>query len=334
MSIHPHASPLLRDVKRISRVIFYFMTLKPIYQKPHISTAEQLKHLTTKGLRVDDAVKAEKFLQRVSYYRFKGYALSFRHLTLPDKPFKSGVCFDDIARMMRLDENLRLVLLAGLQVIEIAIRTQLNEILTQRYGIRWYADPLNFRVIAPRARGSKPPFDHAEFLTRCKKEFIRSSSELFVNHYRNTYDDSHAAPSWMLVETMTLGTWSSAYNYLKDNLARDELADFYGVHRDVLTSWLHSLTVLRNICAHHGRIWDRELAVQPKIPHSVASPYPFLSNSRLGPLLFVMNQMLRKIDPDLRWVNQLKVFLNHYWPDELQYLGLEKRWYSHPSMQP
>ncbi len=42
----------------------------------------------------------------------------------------------------------------------------------------------------------------------------------------------------------------------------------------LLESWLHTLTTIRNICAHHARLWNRELGIRPKLPEKPRFVWP------------------------------------------------------------
>jgi abortive infection bacteriophage resistance protein len=47
------------------------------------------------------------------------------------------------------------------------------------------------------------------------------------------------------------------------NSVKKEIATKYSLHHKTLISWMHFLTYIRNLCAHHSRLWNKELAIKP-----------------------------------------------------------------------
>ena len=43
--------------------------------------------------------------------------------------------------------------------------------------------------------------------------------------------------------------------------------DCFGIDEKILSSWIHTLVYIRNLCAHHSRIWNRTLAPYTYCPH-------------------------------------------------------------------
>lgn len=84
-------------------------------------------------------------------------------------------------------------------------------------------------------------------------------------------------PIWAAVEVMSFGTLSK---YIKNLSVGSHsifryLSKFYSYktskgnlacpNQDMLTSWIHAVVVLRNICAHNSRIYNRSLSTKPKL---------------------------------------------------------------------
>ena len=224
--------------------------MKP-YDKPPLAFENQLKLMKTRGLMVHDEPAAEAFLARVSYYRLSAYALPFedqRHA------FREGTSFEDLRALYELDGALQNALMAALGDWEIAFRTRFTYVLSHAYGPFCHQDPKLYRA----------HFDLAAWLKRVDEEVGRST-ETFVTHYRATYTGFPRLPLWMTTELMSFGALSTAYAHLVPEVQK-KIAKDAGVHELVLKSWLHSAVYLRNLCAHHARLWNRELAIRPEIP--------------------------------------------------------------------
>lgn len=231
---------------------FYFVggPVKP-YDKAPLTFAGQVILLQQRGMDVVDPGQAEAFLAQVNYYRFSAYVLPFevrRHEIRP------GTTFDQVRKLYELDGVLINALLAALREWEIAFRTRFTYALSHVYGPFCHLDPTRFRKT----------FDHGDWLRRVDEE-VERSKETFVEHYRRTYEGYPRLPLWMATELMSFGTLSRAFAHLVPE-AQKLVVKGVGVHELVMQNWLHTAAYLRNLCAHHARLWNRELAIRPEIP--------------------------------------------------------------------
>src|SRR5262249_35438406 len=113
------------------------------------------------------------------------------------------------------------------------------------------------------------------------KEEHRSREE-FVNHFRAKYDSEPYLPLWMVTELLSLGSVSMMYKGFRHNLQK-RIADRFGVPEGSFKTWLHTLSYVRNSCAHHNRLWNRQLAIAPAFPPRF--PYHVPVNNRLYAVL-------------------------------------------------
>jgi len=221
------------------------------YQKPHLPYADQLKLLTSRGLSVSHIPQAVDFLKKVSYYRLSAYGVPFKGC---DGRFVSGVSFERLVRLYNLDEELRLAVLSALSPVEVYFRTRLTYQLTERHGPFAHYQKILFRST----------FNYTQWLDSLESEIGRAH-EQFIEHFKATYAGFPKLPLWMAVEVMSFGSLSKLYGGLLPDPQRSICLPF-GVHHSVMHNWLHALTYLRNLCAHHNRLWNRELAIRPDIP--------------------------------------------------------------------
>ena len=77
----------------------------------------------------------------------------------------------------------------------------------------------------------------------------------------------------MMLEVSSFGVLSSLYSQLKPGRDKRDIANYFGLSDKALVSWLHCIVYLRNICAHHSRLWNREMRIQPVIPISPHKPF-------------------------------------------------------------
>jgi abortive infection bacteriophage resistance protein len=302
-------------------VIPDFPTERPTYKKPWLSYANQVRQLASRGLVVTDEVAAQAFLAHVNYYRFSGYCLAFereRHV------FREGVTFEQVRAFYHFDLALRDLVTEALEVLEVDVRTALAYNFGLKYGPFGHVDPRSFYRT----------FDHIEWLQRLREEADRSK-EPFIEHFRNTYAEYPDLPIWIATEVLSFGALSKMYHGMLREDQR-EVANRYHVQTGDLAAILHHLVYVRNLCAHHLRLWDRAWAIKPSLPKGKAWQPPNLpSNDRLFSTLLLMYHLMTMCPAVRTFATQWRDRVTRHLlslpqaPDALARVGLPQRWQEH-----
>jgi abortive infection bacteriophage resistance protein len=285
-----------------TRAGFLFMANNH-YNKKALTIEEQISLLKSRGLAFSDEKQATHFLSYISYYRFSGYTISFEEKNQTSDrshKFKPAVDFNDVLKLYDFDRHLRILVMDAIERIEVAIRTQICLQMSTRYNdSHWH---LNQDVF-------KPEFRHAQFIEKCRIE-QSSSNELFVRHYKLKYSVPDEIPSWMAVELLPLGTWSLVYKHLKERADKKAISDNFKLSPVDLESWLHALTYIRNLCAHHSRLWNRNFTIKPSVirPHQehLNPNYTFAAQAAM------LHILLNVISPDNKWTAKLSELLDSH----------------------
>lgn len=295
---------------------------KPAYCKSWLSYSDQVALLQKRGLIVADSAVAAAFLSHVNYYRFSGYCLAFesaRHTFVP------GTTFEQIQASYEFDRMLRDLITEALEVIELDVRTRVAHHFGQAHGPFGHTNPAKFYR----------DFDHPGWIAKLHEEAERSR-DLFVKHYRATYAGFPDMPIWIATEVMSFGALSQMF---KGMLRPDQkaVATSYGRQPKDLVSWLHHMVYVRNLCAHHSRLWDRIWSIKPDIPPGKDWSPPLLNgNNRLFATLLILCCMLGKC-PTMSvftddWRKRVEDLLAKppTAPNAAALLGLSTNWNSHP----
>jgi abortive infection bacteriophage resistance protein len=293
------------------------------YTKGALTFEAQLQLLLDRGMHVEDPHRAMLHLERVGYYRLMGYFYPFRRSGSDD--FLPGTSFDRSLSLYEFDSRLRALVLDAIGHIEVAVRTAVTYEMAHSYGAFGHCDAAN---VACRSDW------HKSWLDGLHKETERAR-ETFIEHYREKYDDFPQLPIWMASEVMSLGTVSKL---VKAMHAKDQkrIAERFQLHAPVFTSWLHAIAVLRNICAHHGRFWNRVLGVQPVRPR--AGEWQYMSERCPGDRAFFMLMVVRRLlgstaaDAEA-WRDAATAHLSPLLSDEANHysMGAHKGWEMHPA---
>ncbi|KQG97393.1 hypothetical protein APC57_02175 [Acinetobacter baumannii] len=227
------------------------------YSKKPNSINDLITKITNRGLDCSNHALTEQSLKYIGYYRLRGYFYPFYKMDISQrkatpiepKSFVPNVKLENILDLYEFDRKLRLIILEEIQKVEVALRTCLSEYMCNKYNnAHWFMD------MSIVSNG----FKHEGLFQK-----IQDSKEQFIKHYQDKYDSPKYPPSWMIAETLSFGTWSKVY---KDLLSEDkkEIARALNIpSADIMESWFHTLSHLRNLCAHHNRIWNRNFGVFP-----------------------------------------------------------------------
>lgn len=251
------------------------------YKKTALTFLQQVDLLASRGLVIKDKDFAVSILQRVSYYRLSAYCIPFQSAK---DCFKTNCSFEDVYVLYRFDHELRMIIFDALERIEIAIRTSFTYFLAHEFGAFGYLNPKNF----------DKKFGHQLWLQRIEEE-IKRSKETFVRHYKGKYTESQYFPIWMASEVFSFGLLSVLFSDGLKLEHQKRIARDYGLPREVFRSWLHTLVYARNLCAHHSRLWNRELAIKPTFPDKDPQwQNPFPINHRKSIAIFTIAYYLLK----------------------------------------
>lgn len=299
------------------------------YLKPPLSIHAQLEQLQQRGLHIGDEASASRYLQRVGYYRLMGY-LHTQRVPGSDN-FRENATFEDAVSLYEFDRGLRELVMEAVGHIEVALRTLITYHFAHAYGPFGHLDAGN---LAFRSSAS-----YDTWLEGVAKEVSRSR-ETFIEHYRRRYTRPAfpSVPIWMATEVMSLGSLSRFYAALHSR-EQKAVAGEVGLFAPVLVNWLHVTSVVRNVVAHHSRLWNKESGVAAIRPRSAGwsePEAPFAANRSFF-LLLVLRKLLDATTADSRsWHERVNAQLTTGLTDEfrLKGLGAAEGWQEHRLWRP
>ena len=226
------------------------------YDKQPININEQLTLLQDRGLVIEDIATAKQQLCNISYFRIASY-LRYMEADYQQHLYKFGSTFEQAINLYLFDKELRQLIFKAIQDIEISFRTKIIQVFSMKYGAFWFMDSSLFK--------------NYEFYNGCldniKKEVARSNEDFVKEHFVK-YTFPTLPPVWKTLEVVSFGTLSKLFCLFKDNQLKKQVAKEFGLSQyTYLESWIRCITVLRNCCAHHARIWNRRFALKPQLPN-------------------------------------------------------------------
>ncbi|ALG86537.1 hypothetical protein ACH46_02400 [Gordonia phthalatica] len=310
-----------------------------MYAKPALDEAALLARWQERGLQISDELRAQRYLRHIGYYRLSAYVRSFE--TGERDILRDGTEFNDVLGLYVFDRRLRLHVLDAIERVEIGLRAAITDHMALIAGPHWYEDGVHFAVqsVHDRLLG-----DVDRMLTdqRRRRPETALGSDRFasaLDHYVATFDEPSRPPTWIVFEELTFGTTMLVYDVLADKRVKSSIAASLGVVPPVLSSWLKSYQRVRNICAHHGRLWNRGLGVYPVLPRSqsirwlvqptVITAEPW-RRQRLYPVLVSLQTILHTISPSSTWAPRLRDLLEASPEVPLRGMGIPEGWFTDP----
>ena len=298
------------------------LSSKTTFKKKWLSYQDQVALLAHRGLTINNSEDAAEFLSHINYYRFSGYCLAFeksRH------QFHEGVTFEQIREAYQFDCVLRDVITEALEVVELDFRTTLAYEFSRCHGPFGHTQKTHFDA----------RFGHSSWHEKLRHEAQRSQ-ELFVKHYRESYIEFPDLPIWMTTELMSFGALSRMFEGMQRQDQKKIAIRYHRQPKD-LKSWMHHLVYVRNVCAHHARLWDRIWAVKPALPEGKAWSLPLLpGNNRLFITLLILGWLLKQcptmMDFTVTWKKRVEQLLTRppQAPNAVLLMGLSPQWNKHP----
>ena len=287
---------------------------KTPYTKPALCPTDLLAHLAARGLQVPDRDAALHALGYIGYYRLLVYmrALQQADPCTGTRTFLPGTDFDDVLHLYSFDRGLRLLCMDAIERIEVALRAAIVSEVAVAHGPHFFLEPHHFERVAA----------FVEFYqTAC-----RDKRYLAIRHYEQRYNAPELAPIWAIMEAITYGALSRLFSGLR-LVHRKAIARQFGFDETVLASWFRSLNLLRNMCAHHNRLWNAPMHVdQPVGAKKLRGELG--RTDVLYARLVVLAALLDAIGGGAEWKRRLVELLDRYPGVSRTVMGFPEDWQS------
>lgn len=257
------------------------------FNKPAIDISQQLKKFEQKGLLIDNEVTFVHALKTTSYYRLKGYLL-------PYTEHRQSITSSQLLDIYAFDRKLRLLFLDAIERIEIALKALVNNYMSLTYDPFWFN---NENIVGN------------EITSLITTHYgITDKSHQIIAHYHSKYKFPQYPPSWMIMEVIGMSDISKIISKLRSHDLKP-LAQFFDHSPRVIKSWVRSLTITRNICAHHGRLWDRAYKISPERTREIKA---CMRKSSLAEQIIIANYLADKVSPDINFFQAVMNLMNEY----------------------
>lgn len=278
-------------------------------QRP-LTVLEQIENLKQLNLQIDNESFAAQFLNHVSYFRFiKAYSLGLKPR---NGCYSDSVTFEHLVDLYEFNTEFRQLLFPQIEKIEVTLRCRLSNYFCVTYGVLGYQDPQNF---------SSPIFHHS-FMQEAQNEIKRNRRAPFIKNFQENYEGG-AIPFYALVEIFSFGTLSKFFKNLK-NPDKKAIASTYQIAFPYLESWIESISYVRNICAHYGRLYNTKLTKKPKLYKE--DQILGVSNERIFGVLCCMKYLLVEDTSWEKFLSNIDALFQKHPKTDIKTMGFPQNW--------
>ncbi len=273
------------------------------YTKTYSSPAQLVTLLQSRGLHIESVARTENYLRHIGYYRFSAYLYPLLTTPKENHVFKPGATFNQALDMYRFDRHLRLLMFNEIEKIEIAVRSAIVNITSRETGNPfWMTDPTCFYDINTFTK-TKQLID-AE-LAKSREDFL------------------------------PLGVLTRIYDNIRSNQIRKKIAQEFSLGVPVFNSWMTIITVARNNCGHHARVWNRTFALRVLTQRRMARPWIAIpvNQKKAYFSLCIIKYFLDIISPNNDMKAKIDALLSSYPSIDINAMGFPRGWENEPLWQ-
>lgn len=250
--------------------------------KPPLTFKEQItKFKEDHKLEIEDEAKALEILKKTNYYRLSGYGLGLTEYDNKEH-YKDSISFDYLFNLYCFDSQFKSILMSGIEQLEIELRTQIAYRLSTEYEADALYHEENF--LYKENKNGKPIYSIV--MESFENEINRSTTNLVIEHHKEKYGSKF--PIWVAVELMSFGILALLFGILQDD-DQTYVARHFNTDPEHLQNWIWCLVEVRNICAHHARLYNTPLDTRPNLENEyrryIKKPY------KIFPVLIIIRKM-------------------------------------------
>lgn len=298
------------------------MTERTPFNKTFVESRELVELLKSRGLSITDETKAQHYLTHIGYYRLSAYMYPLLRMPKEHHVYKQGASFNKVMMLYRFDKKFRLLLFNEIEKIEVAVRSAIVRCGCEITGDPfWMTDACNF----------SNPVKFAKTLHLVEEELCHSKED-FITHFKETYSDTFP-PAWMLSEILPLGVVTNVYSNIKNKKIKKRISQSFGLQIAPFESWMTIITLTRNLCCHHARVWNKQNTLRPMMPNSIARPWINLPTDTLRIYfdMCIIKYFLDIISPGNDMLNKMLSLFSEFPKVDLGALGFPSgNWQEEP----
>ncbi|MBY0543939.1 MAG: Abi family protein [Gammaproteobacteria bacterium] len=300
------------------------------FTKQPLTCHEQVDLLQRRGPIINNPEQAAFYLSTISYYRLSAYFKPFEQ-NKDSHLFSGRTTFQDIVNLYQFERALRLKVMDAIERIEVVLRAGLAQELSVRHGAWWYLDNSLFKSEWQKPLPNKKPSPQSIFESELQL-LIKQKKEEFIKHYYQKYHSPPYPPSWMILECLSFDQCINLFRYLLNSTDKSAISKLFCLDPIILDSAFDCIRLVRNICAHHAKLWDRCYTYVPKKMRELQQAECPRGSTKEQ--LALLDLMLKPLPEQNNWQQELYQLFEKYSAVPFQHMGFQVDWQNDKFWQP
>ncbi len=291
------------------------------FSKGFTNSSDLVSLLLSRGLTIEDIQKSIDYIDNIGYYRLSAYMYPLLEMPKSNHQYKRNASFSKVMMLYRFDKKLRTFMFNEIEKIEVAVRSKIVNIGCEVIGSPfWMTDTSNF--INPSKFNKSLELINNE---------LRHSREDFIIHFKSTYSNPYP-PAWILSEILPFGVITSIFANMKDKKIKKMIAQTFDLQIAPFESWLTIVTLTRNACCHHSRVWNKQNTIRATMPNKIVRPWITLPTDSLRIYfnICIIKYFLNVISPGNDMFAKLRWLFIEFPEIDLAAMGFPKGWELEP----
>ena len=290
------------------------------YSNPH----DLVTLLSSRGLAIQCTSKAEQYLSHIGYYRLSAYMYPLLALPKEEHQYKRGSSFEQVMKLYRFDKKLRLLMFNEIEKIEVAVRAVIVNVGSEMTSNPFWMTDANIFTDSTKYNKTISLIDNE----------LRKSREDFIIHFKTTYSNPYP-PAWILAEILPFGIITNIYSNIKNKKIKKRISQSFGLQIAPFESWLTIITLTRNACCHHARVWNKQNTIRATLPNRVTRPWITRPSDplRIYFNLCIIKYFLDVISPENDLLAKLRWLFVDFPEIDLRAMGFPRDWELEPLWQ-
>ena len=287
------------------------------FRKTYQSAGDLVRLLQQRGLRVSNVLKAENYIRNIGYYRLSAYLYPLLKIPKDLHQFKKRSTFHKAITLYRFDRKLRLLMFDEIEKIEVAVRSTIVSVACEMTGNPfWMTNSAYF--------ANQREFN--DTMALIKKGYDRSRED-FIKHFKQKYLEPYP-PAWELAEILPLGVITRIYANIRDYKIQKKIAQRFYLNIPVFESWMTIITLTRNSCCHHARVWNKEYTIKALRMKNMKRPWinNGIAQSRVFFNLSIIKYFLDIVSPNNHMKQDILNLLQKYPSADKKAMGFPMDW--------
>lgn len=294
-----------------------------VYPKAAVTPQEQVALLKSRGMVFASEAAAATLLDNIGYYHLGFYWFNRRQKANPKDSkdnnrrdqFRRNTCFEKVIALYEFDRQLKQYIWQAIEKLEISFKAWWADEFSRRHkDSLFYTNP-NYHNPA----SGKKTFQ-ASIATIGQK--FKDSREPFIENFKRRAPENALPEAWIITEVLPFGDFLYCLHFLKKD-HQEFFAHLYSddKEKDFLKAGdfikiLSQLRIVRNICAHHGRLWNYSFRYQallrPDTSLLLKEAWSDQGSKRIYNLLCSIVYLLRSIDSKQTWRQRFIGFIQQH----------------------